>query len=215
MGKRLRRWRMITDIEDYFVKGCGRCPRFDSADCSAQIWGDGLRDLRELCHSLGLTETLKWAHPCYTHATRNIAIIGAFRSDFRLSFFEAGLMTDPDRILERQGPNTKHPDMIRFTAAAQVAERGPLIRSYLQEAMGYAAQGLRAPKDTSLPDMPVELAEALDADPTLAEAFAALTPGRQKSYVINLNSAKQPETRFNRIAKFRDKIIAGKGAQER
>lgn len=206
---------MITDIEDYFEKGCGRCPRFDTPECSARRWRQGLEDLRRICRDAGTRETVKWAHPCYTHAGRNIAIIGAFQGDFRLSFFDAALMTDPHGVLERQGENTRHPDMIRFRHVGQVNEMEPIIRSYLNEAMAYAADGLKAPKDSSQPDSPVELAEALGADPELAAAWEALTPGRRKSYIINLNGAKKSETRTVRILKFRDKIMSGKGAMER
>ena len=145
----------------------------------------------------------------------NIAIIGAFRNDFRLSFFDAALMKDPEGVLERQGPNTKHSDMICFRSNDAVEDMEPVIRSYLEEAMDYAARGIRPPKDDTEPDLPEELSEALGVDPELAKAFHDLTPGRRKSYVINLNSAKQAETRVKRIAKFRDKIIAGKGAMER
>ncbi len=206
---------MITDIEDYFTKGCGRCERFEMPDCSTRRWERGLRELREICRSAGLRETVKWAHPCYMHAGRNIAIMGAFRNDFRLSFMNAALLKDPHGVLERQGPNTRHPDMIRFASNDDVEKMEPVIRSYLGEAMAYAAQGVKPPKDDMQPDLPPELADALDADPELAEAFHALTPGRQKSYVINLNAAKQSETRVTRIARFRDRIIAGKGAMER
>lgn len=206
---------MISDIEDYFAKGCGRCERFATADCSTRQWAGGLRDLRRICRDAGLTETVKWGHPCYMHAGRNIAIIGALRGDFRLSFFDAALMKDPDGVLERQGPNTRHPDMIRFTANAQVGAMERAIQAYLKEAMGYAEAGIRPPKEPSDIAMPDELVDAMDADPELAEAFHALTPGRQKSYVINLNGAKKAETRIARIAKFRDRIIAGKGAMER
>lgn len=206
---------MITDIEDFFTKGCGRCARFDTADCSVMRWAPGLRALRGICQGEGLTETVKWAHPCYMHAGRNIAIIGAFREDFRLSFFNAALMADARGVLERQGPNTRHADMIRFTDNDQVAELAPVIRDYLQEAMGYAEKGLLPVKENREPDLPAELVEALDADPELAEAFHALTPGRRKSYVLNLNGAKQSQTRVQRIDRFRDKIIAGKGATER
>lgn len=206
---------MITDTQDYFSKGCGRCERFATPDCSTRRWTYGLNHLRRICADSGLEETLKWAHPCYVHADRNIAIFGAFRADFRLSFFRAALMKDPDGVLEKPGPNTRHPGTIRFTQSAQVAELEPIIRSYLKEAMAYAAAGIEPPKvdvDLELPD---ELVEALDADPELAEAFHKLTPGRQKSYVIHLASAKKPETRVARIAKFRHKILAGKGAMER
>ena len=206
---------MITDIEDYFAKGCGRCDRFATPDCSVRRWNCGLTDLRRLCLEAGLVETVKWGHPCYMHAGRNIAILGAFRGDFRLSFFNAALMTDPDGLLERQGPNTRHPDMIRFADTAQVAGVAPVIRAYLREAMGYAEAGIKPPKEASDIDLPEELVEAMDADPELAEAFHTLTPGRQKSYVIALGSAKTPATRLSRIARFRGKVLAGKGATER
>ena len=205
---------MITDIEDFFSKGCGRCDRFATPDCSTRAWAAGLADLRRLCRSAGLTETVKWGHPCYMHADRNIAIIGAFRADFRLSFFNATLMTDPEGILERQGPNTRHPDMIRFTANDQVAARERIIAAYLNEAMSYADAGLKPPKEESSIDLPEEMVEALDADPELAEAFASLTPGRQKSHAIALSSAKKSETRVGRIATLRGRILAGKGATE-
>jgi uncharacterized protein YdeI (YjbR/CyaY-like superfamily) len=206
---------MITIIDDYFTQGCGRCERFATPECSTKKWSVGLAGLRRICQSLGLVEAVKWGHPCYMHADRNVVIIGATREDFRLSFFEAALMKDPKSVLERQGPNTRHPDMIRFTDNAQVSKLEPVIRAYLKEAMGYAAAGIRAkkePQDITLPD---ELVDALDSDPELADAFHQLTPGRQRSYVIHLSSAKTSETRVARIIRFRDKVIAGKGANER
>ncbi|TDX88115.1 uncharacterized protein YdeI (YjbR/CyaY-like superfamily) [Neorhizobium sp. R1-B] len=206
---------MITDIEDFFSKGCGRCDRFATADCSTRQWAHGLNELRRICLASGLVETVKWGHPCYMHAGRNIVIIGAFRGDFRLSFFHAALMKDPEGVLEKQGPNTKHPDMIRFVDNAQVTKMEPVILSYLKEAMGYAQAGVKPPKEESEIELPDELIEALDSDPELAEAFHGLTPGRKKSYAINLNSVKKSETRVSRIAKFRDHILAGKGALER
>ncbi|MES2846582.1 MAG: YdeI/OmpD-associated family protein [Pseudomonadota bacterium] len=206
---------MITEIEDYFEKGCGRCDRFATADCSTRKWHAGLIDLRRICLEMGLIESVKWGHPCYMHAERNVAIIGAFRGDFRITFFNAALLTDPDHVLERQGPNTRHPDMIRFDDNAQVCALEPALRSYLAEAKSYADAGLRPPKTDFDLEIPDELLEALDADPGFAEAFHRLTPGRKKSYVINLASAKAPATRRSRIAKFRDHVLAGKGATER
>ncbi len=100
------------------------------------LWAQGLADLRGLCLTAGLTETVKWGHPCYMHAGRNVVIMGAFRGDFRLTFFNAGLMDDPDSVMERQGPNTRHPDMIRFTDTAGPTAMEPVIRAYLHEAIG-------------------------------------------------------------------------------
>ncbi len=205
----------IASVDDYLANGCGRCARFATPDCSTRRWLPGLVSLRLICQDAGLVETLKWSHPCYTHSSRNIVVIGAFRADFRLSFFNAALMKDPHGVLERQGPNTKHPDMIRFVSNEQVARLEPIIRSYLGEAVEYAEMRIVPPKDDTDPELPIELAEALEGDPELAAAFRKLTPGRRKSYIFNLNSAKQSSTRTSRIARFRSRIIAGKGALER
>ncbi|WP_104492332.1 YdeI/OmpD-associated family protein [Paracoccus denitrificans] len=206
---------MITDAEDFFTKGCGRCARFATPDCSTRQWIRGLSQLRRICRDMGLEEVVKWAHPTYMHAGRNIAIFGAFRGDFRLSFMNPALLRDSEGVLEPQGPNSRTPGMIRFTEVEQVSAMEPVIRAYLRQLMDHAEAGTKPPKVEHQIDMPVELAEALDADPELAEAFHALTPGRQKSYLFNLNQARQSATRMARIEKFRDKIIAGKGATER
>ena len=205
---------MITDIEDFFSRGCGRCARFDTADCSVKQWTEGLGTLRRICRDVGLEETVKWAHPCYMHAGRNIVLVGALQGDFRLNFFNAALMKDPEGVMEKQGPNTQHPDSIRFTDNATPAVMEPTLRAYLKEAMDYAEAGIMAPKQERELDLPEELIEAMDADPELAEAFHALTPGRQRSYAIVLNGAKKSETRVARIEKLRPKILAGKGANE-
>lgn len=207
--------RMITDVEDFFAQGCGRCERFVTPECSARRWADGLQALRRICRDAGLTETAKWGHPTYTHAGRNIVLIGALRGDFRLVFFNAALMQDPERLLQRQGANTRHPDMLMFTDAAQVLARATVISAYLKEAMGYAEAGLKAPKQARTIELPDELVDALDADPELAEAFHRLTPGRQRSVVSHLASAKTSATKVARIQRLRPMVLAGKGANER
>ena len=206
---------MITDPDDFFTKGCGRCDRFATPDCSTRPWVDGLNSLRRICLDMGLEETVKWAHPCYMHAGRNIAIFGAFRGDFRLSFMNPGLLRDTEGVLEPQGPNSQTPSMIRFTAVGQVGGMEPTIRAYLRQLIDHAEAGTKPPKAEREIDMPDELTEALDADPELAEAFQALTPGRQRSYMFSLNQTRQSPTRVARIEKFRERIIAGKGALER
>ena len=206
---------MVTDIDTYFAKGCGRCARFDTPDCSVKLWLAGMTDLRRICREAGLTETVKWGQPCYTHAGRNIAILGAFRGNFRIIFFQAGLLADPEGILVKPGTNSATPEMVCFTEASEVTALEPTLRAYLAEAMAHAEAGRKDDTPRPMPDWPQELTDALDADPELADAFHALTPGRQKSYVLNLNGAKKPETRVARISKFRDKILAGKGATER
>jgi uncharacterized protein YdeI (YjbR/CyaY-like superfamily) len=206
---------MITDPQDFFTKGCGRCARFATPDCSTRRWIDGLNRLREICRSEGLTEEVKWAHPCYTHAGRNIALIGAFRGDFRLSFMNAGLLTDAGGLLVPNGPNSRLPSVLRLDDVGQVAEFEAAIRRFLRELMAHAEAGTRPPREERELELPEELVDALDADPEMAEAFAALTPGRQRSHVFALNTARQPATRLARVEKLRPLILAGKGALER
>lgn len=206
---------MITDVEHFFQSGCGRCDRFATPDCSTRFWLDGLFHLRRICRDVGLSEHAKWGHPCYMHAGRNIVILGAFREDFRLTFFNAALMRDPHGVLIGQGENSRHPDCFKFDDNAQVVASEAIIREYLAEAMGYAEQGIKPPKEEYELELPEELVEALESDPELAQAFAQLTPGRQRSYVFALNSAKTSATKVSRIIKYRDKILAGKGALDR
>lgn len=206
---------MITEIETYFERGCGRCARFATPDCSVRRWSDGVLALRALCLGAGLEETVRWGHPCYRHAGRNLALIGAFRGDFRLTFMNAALLADPEGVLEPAGPQSSQPVLMRFSAPEDVTSKAAIIRAYLAEAKGHAEAGRKPEKRAPEVQMPQELIDVLDSDSALADAFAALTPGRQRSYAINLNGAKAPATRIARIAKFRDKILAGKGALER
>ena len=206
---------MITEAGDYFGRGCGRCARFDTADCATRRWAEGLATLRALCLEAGLLETAKWGHPCYMHAGRNVAILGAFREDFRITFFEAGLLDDPAGALVRQGPNARAPDALRFRENRGPREMADGVRALLAQAKTHAEAGRRAPREPAHVALPGEMVEALDADPDLAEAFARLTPGRRRSYAIALASAKTPATRLARIARFRDRILAGRGATER
>jgi uncharacterized protein YdeI (YjbR/CyaY-like superfamily) len=170
--------------------------------------------LRRICLSAGLEEVVKWGHPCYLHAGRNIALIGAFRGDFRLTFMNASLLRDPAKLLTKNGPNTRHADVIRFTDNTGPASLEKHLLAYLKEAMGYAEAGVKPAREPQDLELPIELVDALDDDPELAEAFHALTPGRQRSYVINLAGAKAAATRIARIAKFRGRILDGKGANE-
>ena len=206
---------MISQIEDYFSQGCGRCSRFATPECSSQIWAPGLQALRQICLDTGLVETLKWGHPCYTHQGRNLAIIGAFRGDFRLTFFNASLLKDSKKVLQRKGPNTLHADILSFTDAVEVKKMQATIRAYLQEAMALAEAGVKPAKVVHELQLPPELIEALKQDKELDDAFHQLTLGRQRSYVIHLSTAKKSETRVARIKGFREKIMSGKGAMER
>jgi uncharacterized protein YdeI (YjbR/CyaY-like superfamily) len=206
---------MITNPSEFFQIGCGRCKRFATTDCSVKKWEDGLAALREICRGEGLEETAKWGHPCYMAHGRNIALIGAFQKDFTLTFMNASLISDVHGVLQKAGPNAQVPSLIRFGSVADVNEQEPILREYLRRLVGCAERGEKPAKIPSPIDLPDELVEVLDSDPELAEAFASLTPGRQRSYAIVVSGAKKSETRFARIERFRPQILSGKGANER
>jgi uncharacterized protein YdeI (YjbR/CyaY-like superfamily) len=203
---------MITEIDDYFAKGCGRCARFATADCSVQRWQVGLLALRGICLGEGLVETVKWGHPVYMHAGRNVAIIGAFRGEFRITFMNAGLLVDAEGLLERQGPHSAVADALKFRDVGEV--QAEVVQGFLRQAMGFAAAGVKADRVAAEVDVPAELLAALDDDPLLAQAWAALTPGRQRSHVLMIAGGKARATREARVVKLAPRILAGKGAQE-
>ena len=205
---------MITDPDVYFEKGCGRCEKFDTPDCATKKWATGLAELRRIALDEGLEEVAKWGHPCYMAHDRNIILFGAFKDEIRLNFMRARLLKDPEGVLTPSGPNSVGKEVWRFDDNDAVAEQEATIRAYIREAVDYAERGLKPEKIERKDPWPDELTTALDDDPELAEAFDSLTPGRQRSYLINLNSAKQSETRVRRIEKFRDRILVGKGATE-
>lgn len=206
---------MIKLVDEYFTQGCGRCSRFATPACATQQWSDGLRLLRDTCLSAGLEETAKWGHPCYTHQGRNIAILGAFRADFRITFFNASLLKDKAKLLLRKGPNSAHSDMLSFTDLAQAQSLQATVHAYLKEAMGLAEVNAKPVKVTGEILLPIELTQVLAEDQELAQAFHKLTPGRQRSYVIQINAAKKVATRLSRIQSHRSRILAGRGANER
>lgn len=206
----------IATSDDYFQNGCGRCERFSTPECATQVWRTELAVLRQLCLSLGLQEVLKWGCPCYVHAGRNIAIVGALRQSLCIGFFDAALLSDPQGLLQRAGPRARQADVLRFRSSEELAAQAATVQDLLQQAMACAQVGQRPDKTAREPlSLPDELRLALAEDAELAWAFERLTPGRQRSYVIHLEAAKKPQTRLSRLANLRSHILAGKGVSER
>lgn len=199
----------------YFDDGCGRCARFATDDCSVRQWTVGLTLLREICLAQGLKETIKWSHPCYVHADRNIAILGAFRKDFRITFMNAELLQDETGLLARAGDQSQVANVIKFYSDRDVRASEVDIIGFITQLKAQAARGVKHKRKVIEVEIPDVLMSVLRDDPELQAAFDKLTPGRQKSYVLLINSAKQNETKIARIIKSRDKILQGKGALER
>jgi uncharacterized protein YdeI (YjbR/CyaY-like superfamily) len=182
----------------------------------APRWGAEMAALRAIARDCALAEALKWAKPTFTHDGANIAILQPFARELRLMFFKGAILPDPEHLLTSQGDNTQSALVLRVTSVDDITRHETAIRALLAAAVAAETAGLRPamPARHTL-DLPPELVDRLDADPALADAWAALTPGRQRSWVLHIGAAKQPATRLTRIDKARPAILAGRGQTER
>lgn len=189
--------------------------KLDSFFSEAKVWSEELRALREILLDCGLTEEFKWRGPCYTFDGGNVAVIWGFKENVALGFFKGVLLKDPEGLLVAPGDNSRAVRMFRFTGLDQIKAIESTIRTYVREAIELEKAGAKVdlPKDDIV--YPEELLAALEEDPELQEAFEALTPGRKRGYALHFAQPKQSATRVSRIEKSRDRILAGKGLQER
>ena len=176
-------------------------------------WREAQLALRALLLEAGLVEAWKWHAPVYTRDGHNVAIIWGFKDHTGLGFFKGALLDDPAGILLAPGPNSRSSRVVNVTTAEEVAALRPVLADYLAEAMRKAADPVPMPKDDL--DPPEELVARLEADPDLAEAFATLTPGRRRGWILTIGQAKQAQTRTNRIERAAPRILAGKGPNDR
>ncbi len=202
-------------VDHYLSDGCGRCKLYATPECKVHTWVKELMLLRELLLESELTEEYKWSTPTYTWNGKNVIILGAFKHYCCISFLKGSLMKDEAGKLEKPGENSQDGRIIRITRDGQVAELAETIVSYIREATEIEKAGLKPKKrENPIPDYPEELTQAMHDDPELDSAFKALTPGRQRGYIMFIAAAKQSATRFARIEKYRDAILAGKGMHD-
>jgi uncharacterized protein YdeI (YjbR/CyaY-like superfamily) len=191
-------------------------PAIEKFFSSADKWRDEMVALRAIVREFPLEEAFKWRQPCYTVNNGNVVVISAFKEYAALSFFKGALLTDPSRILISPGENTQSGRQIRFTSVEQIVEMEPIIRDYISEAIENEKAGLQVEqKKTEDYPVPDELQAKLDELPDFRAAFEALTPGRQRGYLVYFAAAKQSKTRAARIEKLVPQIMAGKGLLDR
>lgn len=179
-------------------------------------WQSAFRELRRIALETGLTEELKWGKPCYTLNGGNIFLIHGFKEYCALLFHKGALLKDTKGILFQQTKNVQSARQLRFTNVDEVREQEKVIKTYIYEAVEVERAGLQVKmKKTSEFDMPEELEHKLEKDKDFKTAFEALTPGRQRGYMLYISEAKQSKTRENRIEKCVPKILQGKGYNER
>lgn len=178
-------------------------------------WLDEVELLRAIVLETKLSESTKWGKPCFSLDDRNVAIIQPFKAYVALMFFKGMLLKDPKKLLVDNGPNSQSARRLEFRSVEEVAKRRATIKAYIKEAVAVEKAGLK-PKTTKKPQaIPAELKAAFAKKPKVKAAFDALTPGRQRSYLLHFAGAKQATTRVARIAKCIPAILAGKGFNER
>jgi uncharacterized protein YdeI (YjbR/CyaY-like superfamily) len=178
-------------------------------------WQDAYSALRMIVLDCGLTEELKWGCPCYTREKSNIVLIHGFKDYCALLFMQGALLKDPKGILIQQTENVQAARQIRFRNLEEILKNKAIIKAYIKEAIVIDKAGLKVEmKKASAYKIPEEFQIVLDDMPELKNAFEALTPGRQKSYLFYFSQAKQAKTREVRIEKYLQKILDGKGLED-
>src|SRR3990170_6146993 len=186
----------------------GMNPKVDFYFSEAEKWRDELAKLRTIVLDSPLTEELKWGCPCYTFEKSNIVLIHVFKEYCAFLFFKGALLKDPKGILVQQTEHVQAARQIRFTSVQEIIKMKVSLKNYIYEAVKVEETGLKVPmKKTTEFKVPEEFQSKLDNKPALKKAFEALTPGRQRGYLLYFSSAKQSKTREARIEKYMDKIL--------
>ena len=180
----------------------------------AQKWRDETRKLRMIILAAGLTEELKWGKPCYTFQESNVVIIQGFKEYCALLFCKGSLLKDPKGVLIKIGEYTQVARQARFTSVQEIVARKSVLKAYIKEAIAAEKAGVKPVYKKNPEPVPEELQYKLDHHPALKTAFGALTPGRQRHYIIYFSGAKLSETRRARIDKSVPRILEGKGLND-
>lgn len=192
-----------------------RNPKIDPFFKKAKQWKEEFTRLREIVLDCELTEDFKWMHPCYTYDNKNVVLIHGFKEYCALLFHKGALLKDPHGILIQQTENVQAARQLRFTDAEQIDEMQLIIKSYIDEAIEVEKAGLQVElKKTTEYEIPEELQNKFFEIPDLKTAFEALTPGRQRAYILYFSGAKQSKTRESRIEKYIPQILDGKGMDD-
>jgi uncharacterized protein YdeI (YjbR/CyaY-like superfamily) len=191
-------------------------PKVDFYFRKAKAWQEEMEQLRMIVLDCGLAEELKWGVPCYTFQGGNVVLIHAFKEYCALLFVKGALLYDTNGILIQQTENVQAARQIRFTGLQEILAMESIIKAYIYEAIEVEKAGLEVPlKTTEEFAMPEEFQHTLETNPELKAAFEALTPGRQRAYLLFFAQPKQSKTRLSRIDKYTEHILRGEGLNDK
>lgn len=190
-------------------------PKVDFYFSKAQKWHEELNQLRVIILDCGLAEELKWGVPCYTFQKSNVVLIHVFKEYCAMLFFKGALLHDPNGILIQQTENVQAARQVRFTNTQEIVEREPILKTYIYEAIEVEKAGLKVNfKKSAELVIPEELKNKFNKIPALKIAFNALTPGRQRAYLLHFSAPKQSRTRESRVEKCMQRMLNGKGLND-
>lgn len=201
-------------VDKYLVDGCMRCKYGGTPKCKVLNWTEELETLRQIVLETGLTEEIKWGVPVYTQNGRNIVTVNALKESANIGFYKGAIMKDNHKILEQQG-NIQSARIIRFTDVEEINKIKDVLKSYVLEAVEIEKSGKKVETVKNPEPIPEELLQAFKADPIFKKAFYALTPGRQRGYIIHFSQPKQAATRVGRIEKYKEQIVNGVGLHDK
>lgn len=190
-------------------------PKVDWYFNKTEQWQEEVKELRRIVLECHLAEELKWGCPCYTYEKSNIVLIHVFKDYCAFLFFKGALMKDPEGILIQQTANVQSARQVRFTGLKEIKELEKALKAYIYQAVEVTESGEKVAfkKTTEFP-VPDELKARFKELPALKTAFEALTPGRQRAYLLHFSQPKQAKTRESRIEKCVDQILDGKGLND-
>ena len=190
-------------------------PKVDFFFNKATQWREEYEKLRTIVLDCPLTEELKWGVPCYTSENKNIVLIHGFKEYCAILFVKGALLKDSKGILIQQTENVQAARQVRFSNVREIVELEPILKAYIYEAIEVEKSGLRINhKKTAEYSVPEEFQGKLDENPALQTAFEALTPGRQRAYILYFSAPKQSTTRAARVEKWLQQILDGKGLND-
>ena len=178
-------------------------------------WSSEYAALRKLCLAAGLNEELKWGQACYDYNGGKVVLIHGFKEYCALLFMKGALLKDAAGMLVQQTKNVQAARQLRFSSVADINKQQVTVKAYIKQAVAVEKSGAKVPmKSAAQFDVPAEFQQRLDDDPKLAKAFRALTPGRQKGYLLHFAGAKQSATRTARVEKHSPRILKGLGLDD-
>ena len=190
-------------------------PKVDEFIKKSRQWQEEFTQLRRIVLDCQLTEELKWGVPCYIFEKTNIVLLHGFKEYCAILFVKGALLKDLKGILVQQTENVQSARQVRFTSVDEIVELEPVLKAYIREAIEVEKAGLKVTlKETTAFNLPEEFQRTLDEIPDLKTAFEALTPGRQRAYLLYFSAPKQSKTRESRVEKFMPQILNGKGLND-